>query len=155
MDCTLGAPALVAASTVARLRVSRPVPGFELCAMYVSAVVALASSTVRLRVSGSVILPLAMALIGCVVCTGASACLVEVPEIRGKANVAAPDKIGMTIVGKFISIDASLPGARYWCFDDPSMTAVVVECDLEYLSVVVTAVVVVEKVDAVDAVESV
>lgn len=48
--------------------------------MYVSAIVASASTTVRLRVSGSVMLSLAMALSGPGVINGASAISVKVSE---------------------------------------------------------------------------
>lgn len=66
---------------MARIPAVRASAGLLLAPTPVSAVVALASTTVRFRVSGSVIFTLTIAGIGKGVVYGTSTCLVEVPEI--------------------------------------------------------------------------
>lgn len=85
--------------TVASISSGRGSPGLVLLRIHGASNVALAPTTVRLRVSGSVMLTLTTAVMGCVVGLGASPCDVEVTEISWCASASAADKIGISIVG--------------------------------------------------------
>lgn len=70
----------------------------------VSTNVAVASATVRFRVPGSVMLIVTTVGIGAVVCHGTPTKDVEVSECVYEASVAAPDKIGMSILGVLCTV---------------------------------------------------
>lgn len=89
----------MATGTVSVMPTTRGSPGFDFVRGYVSANVALASTTVRFRVSGSVMLTLATAGSGSGVEYGASPKDVVVTEKPCEADMTAADKIGMSMAG--------------------------------------------------------
>lgn len=95
VDKAVGAPALVATGTVSAMPVARSAAIGS--AIEVTILGAVASATSRLRVSGSVMFAVTTAGMGCGVETGASPKSVEVSEVSCGADVAASDKIGITM----------------------------------------------------------
>lgn len=72
--------------------------------IWVMSNVAVATATVRLRVSGSVMFIVTTVGIGAVVCVGTSTKDVEVSEIICGSCTAVPDKIGISIGGYLMSV---------------------------------------------------
>lgn len=95
VDKASGAPALAATSTVSTVAAARSSPGHG--PEPVSLTGTLASATLRFRVSGSVMFMVTTAGIGKGVSNGTSTKLVEVSEMVYSTDMAASDKIGITI----------------------------------------------------------
>lgn len=87
--------------------------------------------------SGSVIFIVTTTGIGKGVEYGASPKSGIVPEMIYKSNITAPDKMGMTIEGKLKAMDTTIVEGTLEM--EPSISLVLVEKGLEYLSGEVTA----------------